>query len=380
MARRTRPLAARHYQRKDSQVRALAEHARPAIARDFKGAIKHMSSMVPTEKVLHLARAGEWHMIQRAIAWGHFNEVLRAPFTRLVKLRHAGAELGVAKINGGFAQARRHVRFRKRSNAERTLAEHASAQQNNAEPRFLGEMFDLAKDIGDRFNFDITDQATLDRIREDQDELIAQLDDQARDTIETIVVTGLRQGLGPGEIVGDIRDMIGLTDTQAQAVMNYENMLRDLNPNALRRQLRNEDHDDAVQDAIDSGEDLSDTLITRMSADYLENYLNYRAATIAQTESVRAVNAGIHDAYKQAIDRGALPSDAVRRYWQVALDEKTCEICLSIPDMNPDGVAVGEPFESIDGPQDDPPDPHSNCRCSTEFITDLSKVPDDAEF
>lgn len=361
MARRTRPLAARHYQRKDSQVRLLADHARPAIARDFKGAIKHLSSVVPTDKVMHLARAGEWHQILHVIAWDHFKEVLKAPLTRLTKLSHAGAALGVQKINGSFGQARRAVRFRKGITSPALLD--------------LRELFD--KDIGDRFNFDISDQKTLDRIREDQDELIAQLDDQARDTVETIIVTGLKQGLGPADIVGDIRDMIGLTDQQALAVMNYENMLRDLNPNALRRQLRNAEHDDRLQDAIDSGEDLPDDLIASMSAQYLENYLDYRAATIAQTESVRAVNAGLHDAYKQAVGRGALPSEAVRRFWQ--LGDSPCPVCESIPDNNPDGVGVDEDFDSDDGPQDDPPI-HPSCQCSVEYRTDLSMVPDDAEF
>lgn len=322
MTRRTRPLAARHYQRKDSQVRLLADHARPAIARDFKGAIKHLSSVVPTDKVMHLARAGEWHQILQVIAWGHFKEVLKAPLTRLTKLSHAGAALGVQKINGSFGQARRAVRFRKGITSNALLD--------------LRELFD--KDIGDRFNFDISDQKTLDRIRRDQDELIAQLDDQARDTVETIIVTGLKQGLGPADIVGDIRDMIGLTEQQALAVMNYENMLRDLNPGALDRKLRNTENDAAVQDAIDSGQDLPDSAVARMSADYLENYLSYRAATIAQTESVRAVNAGIHDAYKQAISRGALPHNAVRRYWQVALDERTCF---------PTGTRIATPYGQV---------------------------------
>ncbi len=361
MARRTRPLAARHYQRKDSQVRLLADHARPAIARDFKGAIKHLSTVVPTDKVMHLARAGEWHQILQVIAWGHFKEVLKAPLTRLTKLSHAGAALGVQKINGSFGQARRAVRFRKGITSNAMLD--------------LRELFD--KDIGDRFNFDISDQATLDRIRRDQDELIAQLDDQARDTVETIIVTGLKQGLGPADIVGDIRDMIGLTDQQALAVMNYEKMLRDLNPGALDRKLRNTENDAAVQDAIDSGQDLPDSAVARMSADYLENYLSYRAATIAQTESVRSVNAGLHDAYGQAISRGALPSEAVRRYWQ--LGDTPCPVCESIPDNNPDGVGVGEAFDSDEGPVDDPPI-HPNCMCSVEYVTDLTKVPDDAEW
>src|SRR6266576_1119905 len=111
MAKRIRE--ARHYQRKDAAIRLLAEHAKPAIRRDFRASLGHLGSLVPTERVLQFARAGDWFNVKRAINWDHYREVLKAPFGRLVKLRQAGAELGVQKINGAFAQARRRVRFRK---------------------------------------------------------------------------------------------------------------------------------------------------------------------------------------------------------------------------------------------------------------------------
>ncbi len=342
MAKRVR--AARHYQRKDTPIRLIAQHGKPGLRKDFREAFGHLGTLVNVDKVKHFARAGDWHNLKRAINWGHYREVLKAPFNRIIEMRHAGAKLGALKINGTFAQARRRVRFR--------------------------------KDIGDRFNFDLLDQATQDRIRQAQDELIQQLEMDARDTIDTVVYNAVQEGLGPDEIVSEIRNMIGLTDTQAQAVMNYQRMLYDLDPTALQRQLRNTGYDAAVQDAIDSGVDLADAAVEQMVGDYISNYLDYRAETIAQTESVRAANEGLHDAYSQAVDRGAIPGDAITRNWQVALDEKTCEICLSVVDQNPDGVGIDETFDSIDGPQDDPP-AHPNCRCSVEYITNLDMVPED---
>ena len=150
-------------------------------------------------------------------------------------------------------------------------------------------------------------------------------------------------------------------------------MLETLDPTALQRQLRNTTMDTAVQDAIDSGQLLSGDVIDFMVADYNSNYLDYRASTIAQTESVRAVNQGLHDAYSQAIDRGALPDSAVRREWE--LGDSPCPICESIPDNNPDGVGVDEEFDSDDGPVDDPP-VHPNCMCSVSYVTDISQVPE----
>jgi hypothetical protein len=348
--------AARHYQDRDAPVRRIADAGVGAIKRDVKQALMHLGTLVPNS-ALQYARAGDWHGLRRDIRWGHFREVLKGAFARIGKIREEGAQLGARKINGVFSSKIRAVRFRKFGHLALATIE---------------------KDVGSRFTFDLYDQNTQDRIRRAQDDLIQQLDREARDSIAEIILAGAQTGLGPDEIVEDIRSLIGLTDRQARAVMNYQRMLYELDPDALVRRLRNTEHDQAVQDALDSGESLSDTAIAQMTADYAENYLDYRAETIARTEATRAANAGLQDAYAQAIDRGALPVEAVTQFWEVALDEKTCEICLSIPDMNPDGVGIGEPFESIDGQQDAPPDPHPSCRCSLEIVTDLDKVPDEA--
>src|SRR5258708_33060326 len=131
--------------------------------------------------------------------------------------------------------------------------------------------------------------------------------------------------------------MIGLTDVQAKAVATCRGMLENLDSDALERRLRNVAEDDVIAEAIDAGEDLAAAYIDQMVSDYTDNFLDYRADMIAQTEATRAANAGLQDAYQQSIDRGVFPSDAVRQYWTVALDERTCEICLSIPDMNEEG-------------------------------------------
>lgn len=368
MSKRIRP--ARIYQRRDAPIRLLAQHGKGAIKRDIKAALTHLGEIVDVPKATHALRSGAYGQVQDAVAWGHFGEVLKAPFERIARLRESGAALGVRKINGSFSARRQAVRFKKLGIAPAPASPDAGP---------LADLLDLdafRKAIGTRFNFDRFDTATLDRIRAEQDRLIGQLTADARDSVDSIVMAGVRSGLSPEDIVGDIRELIGLTDTQARAVLNYRSMLESLDPDALRRQLRNRELDPAVQAALADGTPLDAALIDRATTDYEDNYLDYRAATIAQTESVRATNAGLHDAYQQAVERGALPDEAVRRHWQVDLDERTCPVCLSIPDLNPDGVGVDEQFESDDGPQDDPP-VHPNCRCSIEYITDLDKVPDE---
>lgn len=349
--------AARHYQDRKSPVRLLADRGIAPIARDMKAALRHLGTMLPASAI-HYARAGDWYGLRREVDWPHFRQVMRNTFAAIGKVREAGAQLGAKQINEKFKAANRKVRFRK------TIVS-------------LDALFE--KDVGDQFSFDLYDQSTQERLREAQDELIQQVEDAARDTIEQVILDGAENGLSPEDVLTDIRQLIGLTDTQAQAVLNYRDMLENLDSDALERKLRNGSYDEILQGAIDAGDDLAETMVDQMVSDYTDNFLDYRAAMIAQTESTRAASAGLQDSYEQAISRGVFPADAVTQFWQVAVDERTCEICLSIPDLNPDGVPIGEPFDSIDGQQDAPPDPHPGCRCSLEIITDLDKLPSTEE-
>lgn len=347
MVKRIRP--ARHYQRNDDPALRLMLAARPKIARDLRGAMAHLPSLVDGPRMVHLIKAGRLRELHDAVDWNHYREILKATFARIADAYQEGAALGVRKINGTFAQARRRVRFRKGLGSN------------------LGGLFDKAvpSAAGRTYNFDMYNTDTQQALRDAQDALIQQLEQDARDTIEQAVMAGALEGLSAADIVDDIRMVIGLTDFQANAVLNYQRMLEELDPTALARQLRNTTMDQVVQDAIDSGDFLPSDTIDQMVQDYTDNYLDYRAETIAQTESVRAVNQGLHDSYSQAIDRGALPAEAVKREWQ--LGDSPCPICESIPDNNPDGVGVDETFDSDDGPIDDPPVHPNACFAGTEF-------------
>jgi len=356
--------------------------------------------MVPVDKMHEALKRGQ--SPANLVNWHHFKEVLRASFTRLGKLRQAGGELGARQINGVFAAHQRHVRFKKAAKASKAVAHYRAATDANKrcgvcwmfqtpdqcisveghiDVNAVCDYFEtiFAKATGNQFNFDSFAPSVQQNIRRAQDVFIAQLESDARDSIQTIISDGVRNGTPLDDVASNIRDLIGLTDTQAQAVLNYQRMLMELDPGALARQLRNTDYDAVLQDAIDNDTSLSDAAIQSMVDDYTDNYLDYRAATIAQTESTRAANAGLHDAYSQAVERGALPEDAITRQWQLA--DNPCPICESIADNNEDGVGLNEDFDSDEGPISDPP-VHPNCECSVDYVTDLTQVPDegDSEF
>lgn len=381
--------AARHYQRRDAAVRRIADAGKRQTRPSIKAALKALPGMLDVRAATAMFAHGRHREVaHNAVDWHHFKQVLRHPFERLARVYEEGAALAQRKINGAFASRGRRVRYRK-VGPRASLAEDARTQggtkgedvQVRGTPgptNGLTALERFGKASPNVYAFDRFDQETQRWLRYQQDELIRELEADVRDVIEMMVQRGVRMGWDAEQIAGQLREVISLTDRQAGAVLNYRSMLEGLDRDALGRQLRDVEFDAAVRSAIEEGVPLGEAEIDEMVAAYADNYLDYRADLIAETETTRMANTGLQQSYEQAIDRGVFPAEAVKQYWQIALDEHTCPICESIPDANPDGVAMGEDFDSDDGPQDVPP-VHPGCRCSIEIVTDLDLVPDTQE-
>jgi len=165
-----------------------------------------------------------------------------------------------------------------------------------------------------------------------------------------------------------LRENIGLNANQAQAVDNFAAQLRKrtnrpggirIAPAAMRR--LNASERARVRKHLKDGH-LSETQIEELVDAYRTRLRNQRALTIAQTESLRAANAGENQAWEQAADEGVIDRSTVRRFWVTAGDERVRESHRRIPGMNPEGRALGEPFATPDGKVMFPP-AGPNCRC-----------------
>lgn len=373
--------AARHYQRRDAAVRLIADAGKRQVRPSLKAALKALPSMLDVKAATAMFAHGRHKEVaHNAVDWHHFKQVLRHTFERLARVYEAGTKLGERKVNGAFAARGRKVRYRK---AGPRMSEDARTQGGTKGEDVQGSipgpsnglpaLERFGKASPDVYAFDRFDEATQRWLRYQQDELIRELESDVHDVIEMMVQRGVRAGWDADQIAGQLRQVISLTDRQASAVLNYRSMLENLDSDALGRRLREEQFDAALQSAIENDIPLDEASIDEMVSAYESNYLDYRSDLIAETESTRMANAGLQDSYEQAIDRGVFPADAVKQFWQIALDERVCPVCESIPDNNPDGVAIGEDFDSDDGPQDVPP-VHPGCRCSIEIVTDLDLV------
>lgn len=165
--------------------------------------------------------------------------------------------------------------------------------------------------------------------------LIREIGDEARIGIRAMVTEAFDNGVGPLDLARQIRGTVGLTEHQALAVERYRVKLlaQGVKPDRAERQMLT----------------------------YANKLTTYRANNIARTESIRAVNFGQLEVWNQAAEDGIIDTKEVRKVW--VIDPVTvCEICEAIQDANPDGVKLGEVFQSPLGEENpDAPPAHPSC-------------------
>lgn len=197
-------------------------------------------------------------------------------------------------------------------------------------------------------------------------ELVRQVSDDTRAGVRQVVLDAFRFGGHPREQARLIRQMIGLTDKQAQAVDNFRVLLETGDREALTRALRDRRFDPTLDNALGQAAErqLTAEQIDRMVGRYRERMLASRAENIARTETLRAANAAQETAWEQAAQQGLLNRATLRRQWLVTPDDRLCIWCAAVPEMNVGGVPMGGMFRTPLGPIAYPP-LHPQCRCVT---------------
>lgn len=195
----------------------------------------------------------------------------------------------------------------------------------------------LPKTIQASIRFDLTNPKSVSFLQSYEFGLITQVTQETRDAVRAVVLRAFQEGGAPREQARTIRDLIGLTVRQQDAVANYEASLAEAGYDADK--------------------------IARMVDRYGTRLLNLRATTIARTETLRAANAGQNAAWQQAADKQLLNRVTARRFWLVTPDDRLCPFCAAVPLMNPDGSMLGAYFLTPLGPAEYPP-LHPNCRCT----------------
>jgi hypothetical protein len=171
-----------------------------------------------------------------------------------------------------------------------------------------------------------------------------------------------------GSISDILRNHVGLTSQQSQALINFRNQLenkKNLGFTSAEGRKLSEFDQGLVSRQMKYG-NLSKEDIESLVSRYAKNLLDKRAMDIARTESLRYINSGKQEAWSQAVDQGAIDDNSVRKFWYTMGDAKVRPTHRPIPSMNPFGVKVKAYFATPFGPVLGPGDYNTgliNCRC-----------------
>lgn len=246
-------------------------------------------------------------------------------------------------------------------------ASDAAIAAGKAAASAMGDIPGLA---GIHFSFGQTNPSTIAALQTYEFGLVRELTATARASVAQAVRAGVTEGRNPRDTARDVKSAIGLTDRQTQAVANFRRALENSPNDALDRALRDKRYDPSIARAIREQSSIAPDKIDAMVERYQARYLKYRSEVIARTESIRAVNRGNVDAWRQAIAGGKVPAASVTKRWIYTSDSRTRHAHRTIPILNPDDPGIDGKFKSELGPIAYPGDPEATaanviqCRCA----------------
>lgn len=171
--------------------------------------------------------------------------------------------------------------------------------------------------------------------------LIREVGAETRAAVRAIIARAFSEGIPPRQAARLVRDVVGLTSRQANAVAN------------LRARL------------VARGR-LSAAQIERRTTAYAKKLHRLRALTIARTESMRAGNEGQRQLWQQAKAAGYVDDTDVRQF-VVTPDERLCPVCAPLAKAT--APIETDTWTLTDGSTYEGSLPlHPNCRCTAVLV------------
>lgn len=188
--------------------------------------------------------------------------------------------------------------------------------------------------------FHIQNPYTQEWLEENGAELVTRVSRDTREGIRNAVSEAIANEEAPRRLKDTIRDMVGLRPDQERALMRYAEGFPD-----------EAEGTEAFHRAIQAEADRK---------------WNYRAMTIARTETMRAANAGIAQSWEVARADGLLPDGLMARVWIAGTGDD--RICTACEDLAGQVVGMDTPWVTLDGDEIDGPPVHPNCRCTMGLV------------
>lgn len=204
--------------------------------------------------------------------------------------------------------------------------------------------------------------------------------DDVKAMLRTALTDSLSRGQGAKAAARGIRDMIGLTDSQAGWAINLRRKLVN-DPKALLSEfaadgykLRDKRLDGIVSRAVKAQKPIAAADIEKIVTAYQNRAIRWRSLNIARTETLGAVQTGNFEAYQQAVESGKIAAQNVRKIWNTKIDGRERH---THHELNGESVGLNEHFVSVSGARllhpHDPSAPISEragCRCNMTYRID----------
>jgi len=211
-------------------------------------------------------------------------------------------------------------------------------------------------------------------------QFVQAVSDDTKAMLRTSLTDSLSRGQGAKAAARGIRDMIGLTDSQAGWAINLRRKLEN-DPKGLLSEfatdgykLRDKRLDGIVRRAVKAEKPIAAADIEKIVTAYQNRAIRWRSENIARTETLRAVQAGNFEAYQQAVESGKVAAQSVRKVWNSAHDNR---VRHTHRELDGESVGLNELFVSPSGASlRYPLDPNApleetvNCRCNLTYRID----------
>ncbi len=189
-------------------------------------------------------------------------------------------------------------------NLEYELAAVAPVFRQTYERSAVLALQHLPKEVALNLRFDLLNPRAVDYIRRHTADMVTGVLDSSRQAIRQVMLRAFEEGMHPYESARHIRSLIGLTERQAGAVDRYYQGL--------------------IRQGATKGK------AEELARIYADRQLDYRAASIARSETALASQSGKHEMWRQAADAGYINPATARRIWITAGDSRVCEWCQTL--------------------------------------------------
>lgn len=166
-------------------------------------------------------------------------------------------------------------------------------------------------------------------------ELITVITNDTRKGVIDIIGRAINAGVPPRESAKLIKQIVGLNDRQAKAVINRRIALE-------KKGIKGRKLDTMVKE-------------------YAEKQLKYRSEMIARTEAMNANNRGMFEVAVQNADRGMFDRSQAEKMWIVTPWDRVCKICKPMANKR---VPLDGMFRLPNGRVVPHAPAHPNCVCS----------------